>query len=100
MRTNCHLERAESTTKRIQENKDGEAIEEHKKNMEFERQLLEQREEIEKACEHEKAVPIESKKAAPLESTQLKSSGAVTLPKLSNTKLKSKVKIGYLSGEN
>ena len=48
--------------------------------MEFERQLLEQREEIEKAREHEKA--------APLECTQLKSSAAATPPKLSNTKLK------------
>ena len=60
--------------------------------MEFERQLLEQREELEKAREHEKA--------APLESTQRKSYGAAKLPKLSNTKFNGKVKNGYLSGEN
>ena len=59
--------------------------------MEFERELLKQREEIEKAREHVKA--------APLESTQLKSSGAATLPRLSNTKLKGKVKTGYLLGK-
>ena len=51
--------------------------------MEFERQLLEQREEFEKAREHEKA--------AALESVQLKSSVAAKLSKLSITKFNGKV---------
>ena len=60
-----------------------EAMEKHKKNMEFERQLLEQREEFEKAREHEKA--------AALESGPTKSSVAAKLPKLSITKFSGKV---------
>ena len=60
--------------------------------MEFERQLLEQREEFEKAREHEKA--------AALESGLTKSSVAAKLPKLSITKFSDKVRIGYPSGEN
>ena len=85
------LERADNTTRTIQdaiksidlEEQEREAIEKHKKNMEFERQLLEQREEFEKAREHEKA--------AALESIQLKSSVAAKLPKLSITKFNGKV---------
>ena len=85
------LERADNTTRTIQdaikaidlEEQEREAIEKHKKNMEFERQLLEQREEFEKAREHEKA--------AALESVQLKSSVAAKLPKLSITKFNGKV---------
>ena len=77
-----NLERADNTTRRIRdmikaillEEQEREVIEKHKKDMEFERQLLEQREEFEKACEHEKA--------AALESGQLKSSVAAKLPKL------------------
>ena len=84
-------ESAENTTRRIidaikaidLEHNDQEAVEKHKKNIEFKRQLLEQRDELEKAREHEKA--------APLESTQRKSYGAAKLPKLSNTKFNGKV---------
>ena len=51
--------------------------------MEFERQLLEQREEFEKAREHEKAAALQSGAA--------KSSVAAKLPKLSITKFSGKV---------
>ena len=86
-----NLERADNMTRKIHdaikaiylEEQEREAIEKHKKNMEFERQLLEQREEFEKAREHEKA--------AALESGQPKSSVAAKLPKLSITKFSGKV---------
>ena len=79
------LERADNTIRRIEgametndlEEQEREAIEKYKKNMEFERQLPEQREEFEKACEHEKA--------AALESGKLKSFMAMKLSKLSIT---------------
>ena len=62
-----NLERADNTTRRIHdaikaidlEEQEREVMEKHKKNMEFERQLLEQREEFEKAREHEKAAALE-----------------------------------------
>ena len=86
-----NLERADNTTRKIHdaikaldlEEQEREAMEKHKKNMEFERQLLEQREEFEKAREHEKA--------AALESGPTKSSVAAKLPKLSITKFSGKV---------
>ena len=79
------LERADNTIRRIEgameandlKEQEREAIEKYKKNMEFERQLPEQREEFEKACEHEKA--------AALESGQLKSFMVAKLSKLSIT---------------
>jgi len=88
----ANLERADNTTRRIHdaikaidlEEQEREAMEKHKKNMEFERQLLEQREEFKKAREHEKAVALESGAA--------KSSVAAKLPKLSITKFSGKVK--------
>ena len=86
-----NLEKADNTTRKIHdarkaidlEEQEREAIEKHKKNMEFERQLLKQREEFEKAREHEKA--------AALELGELKSSVAAKLPKLSIMKFKCKV---------
>ena len=85
------LERADNTIRRIEgameandlEEREREAIEKYKKNMEFERQLPEQRGEFEKACEHEKA--------AALESGQLKSFMAAKLSKLSITMFSGKV---------
>ena len=63
-----NLERADNMTRKIHdaikaidlEEQEREAIEKHKKNMEFERQLLDQREEFEKEREHEKAAALES----------------------------------------
>ena len=86
-----NLERADNTTRRIhdvikaldREEQEREAMEKYKKNMEFEWQLLEQREESEKAREHEKAAALESGPA--------KSSVAAKLPKLSITKFSGKV---------
>ncbi|XP_068750788.1 uncharacterized protein [Montipora capricornis] len=86
-----NLERADNMTRKIHdaikaldlEEQEREVMEKHKKNMEFERQLLEQREEFEKACEHEKAAALESGPA--------KSSVAAKLPKLSITKFGGKV---------
>ena len=86
-----NLERADNMTRRIHdaikaldlEEQEREAMEKHKKNMEFERQLLEQREEFEKAREHEKVATLESGPA--------KSSVAAKLPKLSITKFSGKV---------
>ena len=84
------LERADDTTRKIQaaikaidlEEQEREATEKHKKNMEFERQLLEQRAEFEKTREDE----IE--KAAALKPQP---SVAAKLPKLSITKFSGKV---------
>ena len=79
------LEIANNTTKRIQDpikaldlEEQEQQVKEHKKNMEFERHLLEQRAEFEKAHE--------DKKAAALESGKQNSSVAAKLPKLSITK--------------
>ena len=85
-----NLARADNTTRRIHdaikaidlEEHEREAMEKHKKNMEFGRELLEQREEFKKAREHEKAAALESGPA--------KSSVATKLPKLSITKFSGK----------
>ena len=60
-----------------------EAIKKHRKNMKSERQLLEQRDEFEKAREHEKAAAVES--------GQRKAYVVAKLTKLSITKFNSKV---------
>ena len=87
--TEQHLESADDATRKIQrtvkdmdlKEKEHEAVEAHKRSMEFERQLLEQKAEFEKNREQEKTASSETMRAAL----------ATRLPKLTISKFNGKI---------
>ena len=94
-----HLEKADQATKRVQsaiqaidmEEQEKRAFENHKQQMEFEREILEQKAKFEKDREQQKLTTQTTE--------ECKSSSAAKLPKLSISKFNGK-KNGSHSGEN